>query len=110
MPFLDLRFVTSYTNTGAATACHTFQRRFSRRYLPYRPPVAVGAALAGATAQEAPAAPASGHPARQPTPEVVTRSQPASPEAAAGLGAAVAADIAAQQPAAAGDSRTTVPG
>lgn len=35
-PFLDLRFVTSYTNDGVNISCHTFQRRFSRRYLPYR--------------------------------------------------------------------------
>jgi hypothetical protein len=35
-PFLDLRYVTSYTNDGATTSCHTFQRRFSRRYLQYR--------------------------------------------------------------------------
>lgn len=37
-PFLDLRYVASYTNDGADTSCHTFQRRFSRRYLPYREP------------------------------------------------------------------------
>ncbi len=35
-PFLDLRYVANYTNDGAETSCHTFQRRFSRRYLPYR--------------------------------------------------------------------------
>lgn len=39
-PFLDLRFVTSYTNNGSSISCHTFQRRFSRRYLPYRTPAA----------------------------------------------------------------------
>lgn len=37
-PFLDLRYVANYTNDGAETSCHTFQRRFSRRYLPYREP------------------------------------------------------------------------
>ena len=37
-PFLDLRCVANYTNDGAETSCHTFQRRFSRRYLPYREP------------------------------------------------------------------------
>lgn len=37
-PFLDLRYVASYTNDGLDTSCHTFQRRFSRRYLPYREP------------------------------------------------------------------------
>ena len=35
-PLLDLRFVTSYSNDGTHIACHTFQRRFSRRYLPQR--------------------------------------------------------------------------
>ena len=35
-PFLDLRYVTSYTNDGVEVACQTFQRRFSRRYLPYK--------------------------------------------------------------------------
>ena len=42
-PCLDLRYVTSYTNDGVNISCHTFQRRFSRRYLPYRP--AAGASL-----------------------------------------------------------------
>ena len=49
-PFLDLRFVTSYTNDGANVSSHTFQRRFSRRYLQYRgpaPTVPQPGALAG---------------------------------------------------------------
>ena len=37
-PFLDLRFVTSLCNDGADLSCHTFQRRFSARYLPLRTP------------------------------------------------------------------------
>jgi len=39
-PFLDLRYVTSYANDGTSISCHTFQRRFSRRYLQYRDPSA----------------------------------------------------------------------
>eukprot|EP00887_Chlorella_sp_A99_P006712 scaffold3.g6712.t1 len=35
-PCLDLRYVTSYSNDGADISCHTFQRLFSRRYLPWR--------------------------------------------------------------------------
>ncbi|KAL4458963.1 hypothetical protein ABPG75_013828 [Micractinium tetrahymenae] len=57
-PFLDLRFVTSYTNDGASISCHTFQRRFSRRYLPYRDPAAQAPQpdmLVGAGAAAAPA-------------------------------------------------------
>lgn len=34
-PSLDLRFVTSFTNDGASVTCHTFQRRYSTRYLPF---------------------------------------------------------------------------
>lgn len=43
-PRLNLRFVTSYTNDGTTVSCHTFQRLFSRRYLPYRDPAATATA------------------------------------------------------------------
>lgn len=37
-PFLDLRYITSITNDGLEVSCQTFQRHFSRRYVPFRPP------------------------------------------------------------------------
>lgn len=33
-PFLDMRYVTTYINNGTSVVCHTFQRKFSRRYSP----------------------------------------------------------------------------
>ncbi len=33
-PWQDLRYVTTYINTGTAVTCHTFQRKYSRRYTP----------------------------------------------------------------------------
>ena len=60
-PALDLRLVTTYTNDGAAVACHTFQRRYSRRYLPLRLPPAATDALPAAE----PAAAAAGEAAPQ---------------------------------------------
>lgn len=33
-PFEDLRYITTYVNSGASVTCHTFQRKFSKRYTP----------------------------------------------------------------------------
>jgi hypothetical protein len=33
-PWQDLRYVTTYINSGVNVACHTFQRKYSRRYTP----------------------------------------------------------------------------
>ncbi len=30
----DLRYVTTYINSGTSVTCHTFQRKYSRRYTP----------------------------------------------------------------------------
>ena len=49
-PSQDLRYVTTYTNDGASLASHTFQRRFSMRYLQYRPPPVQLGAAAGTAA------------------------------------------------------------
>ena len=70
-PFLDLRYITSFTNTGVDIACQTFQRRFSRRYVPAR------------------AAPGGG--ALALLPGTLSGSAPGSPAAAAAAGAAEAA-------------------
>lgn len=57
-PFLDLRYITSFTNSGADIFCQTFQRRFSRRYVPVRGalPALQPGALAGASSLAGPAA------------------------------------------------------
>lgn len=31
-PYEDLRYITTYVNSGTAVTCHTFQRKFSKRY------------------------------------------------------------------------------
>ncbi|GAX78783.1 hypothetical protein CEUSTIGMA_g6220.t1 [Chlamydomonas eustigma] len=31
-PYQDLRYITTYINSGTSTSCHTFQRKYSRRY------------------------------------------------------------------------------
>lgn len=31
-PYQDLRYITTYINAGTTVACHTFQRKYSRRY------------------------------------------------------------------------------
>lgn len=49
---MDLRLVTTYTNDGAAVTCHTFQRRFSQRYLPLRPAAPDAAAPAAEAASQ----------------------------------------------------------
>jgi len=33
-PFEDLRYITTYVNSGTSVTCHTFQRKFSKRYTP----------------------------------------------------------------------------
>ncbi|KAL6756783.1 hypothetical protein V8C86DRAFT_2641239 [Haematococcus lacustris] len=33
-PYQDLRYVTTYINTGNTVTCHSFQRKYSRRYTP----------------------------------------------------------------------------
>jgi len=33
-PYQDVRYVTTLINTGANISCHTFQRKYSRRYAP----------------------------------------------------------------------------
>lgn len=52
-PFLDLRYITSYTNDGSDISCQSFQRRFSRRYVPFRsaaPPAPLPHMLSGTAA------------------------------------------------------------
>lgn len=59
-PFLDLRYITSITNDGLEVSCQTFQRHFSRRYVPFRPagPPPLPAGTLVGTASGSPAGPA----------------------------------------------------